>query len=132
MQAPPKTLQVVAETATVSTRDVVTGKVRVETRTEIHDEFVSAAVRSENVTVERVSVNREVDVVPTIRTEGDVTIVPVVEEVIVVEKRLIVREELHIRRTVSSEIIETSVPLRKQSATIHRVDDLDHATEEEV
>lgn len=43
---------------------------------------------------------------PEIRTEGDVTIVPVLEEVLVVEKRLVLKEELHIRRRVAAETVE--------------------------
>jgi stress response protein YsnF len=43
---------------------------------------------------------RIVETAPEIRTEGDVTILPVVEEVLVVEKRLVLKEELHIRRRV--------------------------------
>jgi stress response protein YsnF len=43
---------------------------------------------------------RMVETAPEIRTESDVTILPVVEEVLVVEKRLVLKEELHIRRRV--------------------------------
>ena len=32
------------------------------------------------------------------REEGDVTIIPVLEEIVVVEKRLVLKEELHVRR----------------------------------
>ena len=46
-------------------------------------------------------IDRQVDVAPKIRIEGDLTIVPVLEEILVVEKRLILKEEVHIRRTRS-------------------------------
>lgn len=54
---------------------------------------------TEQAGVERVPVNRLVDNEPQTRQEGDVTIIPVVEEVLVVEKRLLLKEEIHIRRT---------------------------------
>ena len=59
---------------------------------------------------------------PQIRTEGDVTIVPVLEEVLVVEKRLVLKEELHIRRRIITETVEVPVTLHKQRAIVERVD----------
>jgi stress response protein YsnF len=61
-----------------------------------------------------------VETAPGIRTEGDVTIVPVLEEVLVVEKRLLLKEELHIRRGVETETVEVPVTLRKQRAVVER------------
>jgi hypothetical protein len=54
---------------------------------------------TDEVSVERVPVNRIVDKAPETRQEGDVTIIPVIEEVITVEKRLLLREEVRIRRS---------------------------------
>ncbi len=54
---------------------------------------------TDEVSVERVPVNRIVDRAPETRQEGDVTIIPVIEEVITVEKRLLLREEVRIRRS---------------------------------
>ena len=47
-----------------------------------------------------------------VRTEGDVLIIPVLEEVLVVEKRLVLKEELHVRRLVSEENVEIPVTVR--------------------
>jgi cysteine sulfinate desulfinase/cysteine desulfurase-like protein len=47
--------------------------------------------------VQRVPIGQFVDRAPAPRQEGDVLIVPCIEEVVVVEKRLRVREELRIR-----------------------------------
>jgi stress response protein YsnF len=38
-----------------------------------------------------------------------------------VEKRLVLKEELHIRRSVTREDIEVPITLRKQRATIERL-----------
>ena len=54
---------------------------------------------SDDVSVERVPVNRIVDSPPETRQEGEITIIPVIEEVITVEKRLLLREEVRIRRS---------------------------------
>jgi len=115
-----ETLQVVDEVSTVHKQDVVTGKVRVSTRTELVDEVVSAMLDRQDVEVTRIARGIEITEAPPIRTEGDTTIVPVVEEILVVEKRLVLKEELHLRRSVSSEHVELPITLRKQRAVIQR------------
>ena len=92
------------EELVVRTRDVERGRVIVRKRVEVAPYEESIAVDHDEVDVERVAVNRDVDEAPAIRHEGDTMIVPVVEEVLVVEKRLRVVEEVHItRRRVSEE-----------------------------
>ena len=120
MTDPQETLQVVDEFSTVRKQDVVTGKVRVSTKTELVDEMVSAMLDRQDVEVTRVPRGIEITEAPPIRTEEDTTIVPVVEEILVVEKRLVLREELHLRRSVSSEHVELPITLRKQRAVIER------------
>ena len=65
----------------------------------------------DEVDVQRVTINRQVETMPESRQEGDTLIVPVVEEVIVSEKRLMLREEIHItrRRVVEPVLIQDSV-----------------------
>ena len=85
------------------------------------EEIARAELDEEQVEVTRVHVGREVTTAPEVRTEGDVVIVPVLEEVLVVEKRLVLKEELHIRRHVSKEVFEVPITLRKQRAVVERV-----------
>lgn len=113
-------LPLAEERLVVGTRRVVSGRVRLRVTTETRDEPVTADLRGETVEVTRVPVGREVDAVPEMRTEGDVTIVPVVEEVLVVERRLVLREEIHLRRTATVETVETGVSLRRQRVVIER------------
>jgi stress response protein YsnF len=67
-----------------------------------------------------VEVGKEVQSAPQVRTEGDTTIISIVEEMLVVEKRLFVKEEIHIRRKSSKESIEVPVTLRKQRVVVER------------
>jgi uncharacterized protein (TIGR02271 family) len=113
-------LPLVEETATIHKRAVVTGKVRVRTVTDTAEEIAKATLQSDSVEVTRVPVDKAVDAAPEIRTEGDVTIVPVLEEVLVVTKQLVLKEELHIRRWVETETVEVPVTLRKQRAVVER------------
>ena len=114
------TLKLVAEEAEVSKCRLVTGRIDVRTVTDTVDETVKATVEGQSVDVTRVPVDRIIDAAPATRSEGELTIIPVVEEVLVIEKRLLLKEEVHIRRTTRSEDIETTVPLRRQRAIIDR------------
>lgn len=100
---------------------VTTGKVRVRTVVDVVEEFAKASLDEETVEITRVPIDRVVDRAPDIRTEADVTIVPILEEVLVVEKRLVLKEELHIRKRTSTEEVELPVQRRKQRAVVERV-----------
>ncbi|WP_114946661.1 YsnF/AvaK domain-containing protein [Microvirga calopogonii] len=113
-------LPVVEERAVIDKQQVSTGHVRVRTVTDTVEDVAHASVQWEDVEVTRVPIDREVETAPDIRTDGDVTIVPVVEEVLVVEKRLVLKEELHIRRRIETETVEVPVTLRKQRAIVQR------------
>lgn len=126
------TLPLIAETARIDKRAVETGRVRVSTRTETVDEVLRETLHTDMVGVTRVPIDRviaEGEIPPTTRMENGVTIIPVLEEVLVVEKRLVLKEEVHIRQTTSGEAVEVPVTLRRQHAVIERVSDDGHVTE---
>jgi stress response protein YsnF len=100
---------------------VTSGRVRIETVTDTVEELAHATLDEETVEVTRVPIGREVSAAPAVRTEDGVVIVPVMEEVVVVEKRLVLKEELHIRRQVTQENVEVPVTLRKQRAVVERL-----------
>lgn len=117
-------LPIVEEELRVSKRETME-RVRVRTVTETRDELVRQELQGERVAIERVPVDRLVEPgapAPQVRTEGDVTILPVVEEVLVVEKRLLLKEELRISRRATTEVAEIPVTLRKQRAIVERLD----------
>lgn len=109
------------EEVNVARRVVETGRVQVSRITHTHQHMVDELLRLEKVEVNRVPMDRPIDAIPSIRQEGDVTIVPVVEEVLKVERRLVLREEVHIRRIQQTERFQQEVTLRKQEALISRL-----------
>jgi uncharacterized protein (TIGR02271 family) len=115
-------IPLVEETATVGKRQVVSGRMRVQTVTDTVEELAHAELQQETVEVTRVPIDSIVETAPEIRTEGELTIVPVLEEVLVVEKRLVLKEELHIRRRATTETMEVPITLRKQRAVVERID----------
>ena len=55
----------------------------------------SAGIPPGFLVIDRVPVGRFVDAAPPVRHEADVTILPVTEEIVVTERRLILKEEIH-------------------------------------
>jgi uncharacterized protein (TIGR02271 family) len=112
------TIPVVAEEAVANVREVEQGRAIIEKRVETVPHVAKVEVGSDEVDVERVRLDQEVDVAPTIRQEGDTLIVPVVEEVLVVTKRYLVREEVRVtkRRVVRQETLREE--LRREVVTV--------------
>jgi stress response protein YsnF len=96
--------------------------VRVSTVSRESKSFVDETLNHERVQIDRIPIGRQVDAVPPVRQEGDTTILSVVEESIVIERRLILKEEVHIRRLHVSERHQEAVILRKQEAAVTRIE----------
>lgn len=102
---------VVEERARVEKRLVERKIVRIRTATTESEQVLAETVRHEEVEIRRVPVDREIDVVPNVREEGDVIVIPIVEERAVLVKRLILVEELHVHRKVVQQNVEVPVSL---------------------
>lgn len=111
---------VVAEELSVSKRTVEQGMVRITKTVTEHVGTVDLPLMEEQTQVERVAVNRIIETAPPVRYEGDVMIVSLVEEVVVVEKRLMLREELRISKRQVETRKPQQVTLRREEATIER------------
>lgn len=114
-------LPVMVEELEVGRRAVTTGVVRVHKQVREREELVDEAVIREEVHVERVPIGQLVDAPPAMRSEGDTLIIPVLEEVLVVEKRLRLKEEVWVtwRRTV--EQTPERVVLHEEEVRVERL-----------
>ena len=83
---------------------------------------VDVELAEEHIEIERVSINEFVPGPVSVRQEGDVTVVPVVEEVLVVEKRLMLREEIRLTRRRQTRRHAEKIPLRAEQARVLRAD----------
>jgi uncharacterized protein (TIGR02271 family) len=117
-----KVLPVLAEELNVTKRAVPTGGIRVHRQVHEHEETIDLPLLKEHVDVRRVLVDREVDGPLPVRREGDTTIIPIVEEVLVVSKRLVLKEEVHVTRTVREERHTETVTLKREESAIQRLD----------
>lgn len=115
------TIPVVEEQVHVDKKTVETGRLRISK--DVHEEEVTVDLPTlyEEADVERVKINQYVDTPPPpIRYEGDKMIIPVVREVLVVEKRTLVVEELHITKRIRETHEAQQVTLRKESVQVDR------------
>lgn len=104
----------------VGKREVETGRVRIRKVVREHEELVDERLSSEEVEVERVPVGRVVAGPLQPRQEGDVLVLPVLEEQLVVEKRLVLVEELRVRRRAVERPYRERVVLRSEAAIVER------------
>jgi stress response protein YsnF len=110
-------IPVLEERAVISTREVETDRVLVRTRVEERDETVERLLRSDTVEIERVPIGRVVETAPEPREQDGVLIVPVVEEELVLRTRLVLKEEVRIRRVQGTRPVRHDVRLRREVAT---------------
>jgi uncharacterized protein (TIGR02271 family) len=115
-------IPVIEEELVAGTREVKTGTVRISKEVEQVRKIVSAPAIRDAVEVNRIPVNRVVDSIPQMREEGDLLVIPVVEEELVILKRLILKEEIHIRRKRTRERISKKVTLESERAVVERLD----------
>ncbi len=113
-------LPIVEERLAVGRRIVETGRVRVTAVTDEQPEVVRETLAHTGVEIERTAIGEEVLAVPPVRDEGDSIVIPVVREELVVTKRLILVEEVRLRRTATREDVSREVMLRSQRAVIER------------
>jgi uncharacterized protein (TIGR02271 family) len=114
---------VIAEQLEVQKRVVETGGVRIHKTVSEREEVVDEPLMREEVHVRRVPVNKVVDGPVPVRHVGDTMIVSLLEEVLVVEKRLMLKEELHITKEQVESYRPQRVRLRTEEAVIERIDD---------
>ena len=121
-------IPLVEERLSVAKRQVESGRVRVRVSVEEREETVTEHLMRDDLQIERVPRNERLTKVPHVRLEGNTTIVPVVEEVLVVEKALMLVEEIHICRRSVSEPTEIPVTIRAERAEVERETGVEPAT----
>ena len=118
----PLVIPVIEEQLIVDKRVIEKGSVRVSKRVREVDETVNIPLVEENVSVERIPINQYVaEPPPPVRYEGNVMIIPVLREVLVVEKRLVLVEELRVTKQQIQTQETQKMRLRKEEVEVKRV-----------
>jgi stress response protein YsnF len=122
----PIRVPVIAEQLAIGTRTVDTGRgVRVHKTVVEQPVTIDERLARDEVEVRHVAVDRIVapDEAPANRYEGDTLIVPILEEVLVVERRVRIKEELHITRIRREEHYQEEVVLKAEQVRVERFDE---------
>jgi uncharacterized protein (TIGR02271 family) len=114
-------LPLLAEEIAVAKQVVETGRAQITRVTHEREQLIDELLAIETAEIERTPIGRQVDVMPAVREEGDAIVVPIVEEVLVVERRLFLKQEVRIRRVRSTERHQETVTLRHHEAVVTRV-----------
>lgn len=113
-------IPLVEERISIAKRQVEAERLRVRVSVEEREESVPVELFHDEVEIERVTKNVPVSEPPAVRLEGSTTIIPVVEEVVILEKRLVLVEEIHVRRKAASTTENVAVTVRSERASIDR------------
>lgn len=114
-------IPVVREELVVDKRTVEKGRVRVFKTVSEREEIIDEPLLHDEVEVERVAVNQIIPEPMVTRQEGDTMIIPVLEEVLVVEKRLLLKEEIHVRKVTRQARHAEHVTLREEQVEVERI-----------
>jgi uncharacterized protein (TIGR02271 family) len=84
-------------------------------------EIINLPTVNEEVKIERFSRNQIIDKLPeAVRYEGNTMIIPVLQEITVIEKKILLVEEIHITKTSVSSTETKEVTLLKEEVKIER------------
>jgi uncharacterized protein (TIGR02271 family) len=114
-------IPLVEEAVAVERARKVTGVVRAKTETHEDTVIVDEPLVAEQVSIERVPMDRWIDHPVAVREEGDTTIIPIVEEVVILEKRLRLVEEVRMTKKKIIKNEPRTLTLRRQKAVVERL-----------
>jgi stress response protein YsnF len=114
-------IPLLAEEIEVSKQIVETGRVQVARVTQEREQLIDELLAQQTAEIERVRIGQPVDTMPAIREEGDTLVIPIVDEVLVVERRLFLKEEVRVRRVRSTQRHQETVTLRHHEAVVTRL-----------
>ena len=112
-------IPVIEEQLRVEKKEVET-KVYISKQIQEEEATVEVPLQHDKVNVERIAVNQYVEERPNVRYEGDKIIIPVVQEEIVVEKKILLVEEVHINREYYQENFSKTFSLKKEIIEVTR------------
>jgi uncharacterized protein (TIGR02271 family) len=122
-------LTLLAEDLSVGKEAVETGRVRVSKQTHTREVAVEESLLRESAEIQTIPIGRQIFEMPSVRQEGETIVVPIVEEILHTERRLILKEEVRITRRKTTEQFHDRVTLRYQEAVVTRVQSASEAVD---
>ena len=78
-------IPLLAEEVAIAKQVVETGRVQVSRVTHEQEQLIDELLAHETVEIDRTPIGRQIDAMPAVRDEGDTIVIPIVEEVLVIE-----------------------------------------------
>jgi len=119
-----RSLPLIEERVRVDKIEVDQGGYRVFKRVEVREDVVDEELLRDEVRIERRPIGKTLPAgsAPVPHHDGDTLVIPVLRETVVVEKRLVLVEEVRITRTAVTERVQQPVTLRAEQIEIERLD----------
>lgn len=119
------TVTLAEERVELGTKKVVDRRIRITRATRVDEKNITAELTQENADIKRFAKNEvlEAQNIPQIRQEGDVTIIPIIEERVEIIKHYVLTEEIHIIKKRSTERHQEIITLRSQEIIISTEDE---------
>ncbi len=117
------TIPVLEEQLKVSKKVIETARVSLSKTVHESIESFEIPLKEEEIVVKRVPKNELIDTMPAAsRYDGDVMIIPILKEVAVIEKRIMLVEEIHVSKKQTEKTETREVTLRKEEMNVTRTD----------
>ena len=117
-----KALPVIEEVVHVTKQTVETGKVIAAKTIKEEVAEVSVSLNRDDVIIERIPIGKYIELeAPESRYEEDTLIIPIVKEELVIQKRLVLVEEIRITKRIAKSEFSERVTLRKEEIEIKEV-----------
>jgi uncharacterized protein (TIGR02271 family) len=114
-------IPVIEEEVEVRKREHEIGRVRIQKSVETREAKLEESLIRREFHVERIPVDKVIDSPVEPWYDGDTLVLPVYEEVLVVEKRLVLREEIRVTRRIEERVEHQTVPVRREHVDVERV-----------
>jgi len=114
-------IPIIQEQVQINKEVIESGTVRISKSVHEVEEMYNIPISYEEHEVQRVTLNQYVDSAPpAIRYEGDTMIIPILREEVVVQKRLVLVEEVHVTKRQVEKTIQQPVTLLKEELNVER------------
>jgi uncharacterized protein (TIGR02271 family) len=117
---PEANIPVFVEELDVTKQTEITGALRVRIEVDRHDATVHTNETSDAVSVQRVARGVSVEATREPWTEGETLVVPVYEERVVIERHLILKEEVRLTRRTERSAVDVQATVREERAAVER------------
>lgn len=125
LSSPKNTVSLAEERVELGTKKVVDRRVRITRSTRADEKLIEAELTHEDALIKRISINEAVSPgnIPQVRQEGEVTIIPVIEERVEIVKYYVLTEEIHVIKKIRKETHQENIILRSQEINISTEDE---------